>query len=139
MAASRLTTFGPNAIAAEKPPSAWVVAASQLRDPMNIMLVAVVVVSLVIGRGVDRRHRRVCSSLLNLGLGTRQELTARASVDALAKMQTPQARVVRDGAVSLVPATEIVPGTSCTSRQATSSRRTDASSGPPPSRPRRLR
>jgi len=109
LAASRLTTFGPNAIAAEKPPSAWVVAASQLRDPMNIMLVAVVVVSLVIGQ-VSTGVIVGLLIVLNLALGTRQELTARASVDALAKMQTPQARVVRDGAVSLVPATEIVPG-----------------------------
>ena len=43
-------------------------------------------------------------------LGTRQELKARASVDALAKLQVPQARVVRDGAVELRPATDIVPG-----------------------------
>ena len=48
--------------------------------------------------------------MLNVALGTRQELTARASVDALAKMQVPQARVVRDGAVALSPATEVVPG-----------------------------
>src|SRR4029078_7603208 len=48
--------------------------------------------------------------VLNVALGTRQELAARASVDALAKMQVPQARVVRDGAVSLVEATEVVPG-----------------------------
>jgi len=48
--------------------------------------------------------------LLNVVLGTRQELTARASVDALAKMQIPQARVVRDGALALVAATDVVPG-----------------------------
>jgi Ca2+-transporting ATPase len=48
--------------------------------------------------------------VLNIGLGTRQELTARASVDALATMQVPQARVVRDSAVMLIPATGIVPG-----------------------------
>ena len=48
--------------------------------------------------------------MLNVALGTRQELAARASVDALAKMQVPRARVVRDGAVLLVAATEVVPG-----------------------------
>src|SRR6478735_8060317 len=107
--ASRRAAFGPNAIAAERPPSVWAVAASQLRDPMNIMLVAVVVVSLAIGQ-VSTGVIVGLLIVLNLALGTRQELTARASVDALAKMQTPQARVVRDGALSLVPATEIVPG-----------------------------
>ena len=49
-------------------------------------------------------------SSVDPGLGTRQELTARASVDALAKMQVPQARVVRDGEVKLIAATEVVPG-----------------------------
>src|SRR6476620_1037240 len=108
-AASRLTAYGPNEIAAEKPPSVWVIAASQLRDPMNIMLVAVVVVSLLIGE-LSTGIIVALLILLNLALGTRQELTARASVYALAKMQVPQARVVRDGDVSLVAATQIVPG-----------------------------
>ncbi len=108
-AASRLTAYGPNEIAAEKPPSVWAIAASQLRDPMNIMLVAVVVVSLLIGE-LSTGVIVALLILLNLALGTRQELTARASVDALAKMQVPQARVVRDGDVSLVAATQIVPG-----------------------------
>ena len=108
-AASRLSAHGPNEIAAERPPSGWAVAASQLRDPMNIMLVAVVVVSLAIGQ-VSTGVLVGLLIVLNVVLGTRQELTARASVDALAKMQVPQARVVRDGSVALIPATEIVPG-----------------------------
>ena len=50
-------------------------------------------------RGLDRRSSSACSSLLNVVLGARQELKARASVDALSKMQVPQAKVVRDGAL----------------------------------------
>jgi Ca2+-transporting ATPase len=48
--------------------------------------------------------------LLNVALGTRQELKARASVDALAKLQVPQSRVLRGGNVTLVAAVEVVPG-----------------------------
>jgi P-type Ca2+ transporter type 2C len=107
--ADRLSTFGANEISAEKPPSAWRIALLQLRDPMNIMLVAVVVVSLLIGE-VSTGIVVALLILLNLTLGTRQELTARASVDALAKLQVPQARVRRDRSVTLVPATEVVPG-----------------------------
>ena len=44
-AAARLSRYGPNQIAREKPPSVLRVALAQLRDPMNVMLVAVVVVS----------------------------------------------------------------------------------------------
>jgi Ca2+-transporting ATPase len=49
-AAARLARIGPNQIARDKPPSAWAIALGQLRDPMNIMLVAVTVVSLVISQ-----------------------------------------------------------------------------------------
>ena len=108
-AASRLESHGPNEITAEKPPSPWAVAAQQLRDPMNLMLVAVVVVSLLIGE-VSTAVIVGLLIALNIVLGTRQELTARASVDALARMQVPQARVIRDGTLVMVPATEVVPG-----------------------------
>jgi P-type Ca2+ transporter type 2C len=108
-AAARLATHGPNQITAEKPPSAVAIALAQLRDPMNIMLVAVTVVSLIIGQ-VSTALLVAVLVLLNVALGTRQELKARASVDALAKLQVPQSRVLRDGAVTLVPAVDVVPG-----------------------------
>ena len=108
-AASRLSRYGPNQIAAEKPPSLWAIALQQLRDPMNIMLVAVVVVSLLIGQ-VSTAVIVGLLVLLNVVLGARQELTARASVDALSKMQVPQAKVLRDGELALVAASELVPG-----------------------------
>jgi len=108
-AAARLSTFGKNEILGEKPPSVVAVALAQLRDPMNLMLVAVTVVSLLIGE-IPTGVIVGLLILLNIVLGTRQELKARASVDALAKLQVPQARVIRDGAVELRPATEIVPG-----------------------------
>ena len=108
-AGARLSRYGPNQIASEKPPSLWAVALQQLRDPMNIMLVAVVAVSLVIGQ-VSTAVIVGLLVVLNVVLGARQELTARASVDALSKMQVPQAKVLRDGEVALVAASELVPG-----------------------------
>ena len=108
-AAARLASHGPNQITAEKPPSAVAVALTQLRDPMNIMLVAVTVVSLLIGQ-VSTALLVAVLVLLNVALGTRQELKARASVDALAKLQVPQSRVLRGGNVTLVAAVDVVPG-----------------------------
>jgi Ca2+-transporting ATPase len=108
-AATRLTQHGPNQITSEKPPSMWAVALQQLRDPMNIMLVAVAVISLVIGE-VPTALLVAALVVLNVVLGARQELKARASVDALSKMQVPQTRVLRGGEVLLVPAIDVVPG-----------------------------
>ncbi len=105
----RQARYGPNVIASAPGPSAWAIALRQLRDPMNLMLVAVVVVSLVISE-IPTAIVVAVLVVLNVVLGTRQELKARASVDALAKMQTPQARVLRDGAVVALDATDLVPG-----------------------------
>src|SRR4051794_22187713 len=108
-ATARLSQHGPNQIRGETPPSVWSVALAQLREPMNLMLVAVTAVSFVIGE-VSTAIFVALLVILNLVLGSRQELKARASVDALSKMQVPQTRVRRDGAVALAPAADIVPG-----------------------------
>jgi P-type Ca2+ transporter type 2C len=108
-AARRLSTYGPNQITSEKPPSLWEVALQQLRDPMNIMLLAVAVVSLLIDQ-VSTAILVGALVVLNVVLGARQELTARASVDALSKMQVPHTRVVRGGELLQVPASDVVPG-----------------------------
>ena len=108
-AAVRLERYGPNELHSEPPPSVWVVGRGQLTNPMNIMLLIVAVASLAIGQiatGI------VVAALVtfNVVMGTNQEMKAQASVDALAKMQIPQARVRRDGQVAEVAARELVPG-----------------------------
>jgi Ca2+-transporting ATPase len=108
-AAERRSRYGPNEIKGEQPPSIVQVAMLQLREPMTIMLVAVAIVSFVIGE-ISTGVLVALLITLNVVLGTMQELKARASISALAEMQVPQARVVRDGHVTLVPAVEVVPG-----------------------------
>jgi Ca2+-transporting ATPase len=106
---ARRATHGPNVIASEPPPSIWSVALIQLKDPMNLMLIAVSIVSMVIGQFSTGILVGLLVAL-NVVMGTQQEMKARASVDALAKMTTPQAKVVRDDTLALVDATELVPG-----------------------------
>ena len=108
-AKARLATYGPNMLQKEAKVSAWGIALQQMRDPMNIMLLIVVVVSIAIAE-VSTAVLVALLVALNVVLGTRQELKARASVDALAEMQIPQAKVVRDGALASIAATDVVPG-----------------------------
>ena len=108
-AADRLSRYGRNQVTSEKPPSVWSIALGQLRDPMNIMLIFVTAAGLVIGE-VSTALVIALLVALNVVLGSRQELKARASVDALSNMQVPQAKVWRDGSVTLVPAIDVVPG-----------------------------
>ncbi|MGI9642026.1 MAG: cation-translocating P-type ATPase [Acidimicrobiia bacterium] len=107
--AERLGTYGPNELESEPPPSIWQIAFKQVIDPMNIMLIAVAVVSLLLGE-ISTGVLVALLVLLNVVLGARQEMKAKAAVDALAKLQVPMTRVRRDGGVQEVAATGLVPG-----------------------------
>src|SRR5215475_15145255 len=105
----RQSEYGPNELPTEPPPSVWAVAREQLANPMNIMLLIVVAASFAIVQ--------IATALVVLGLvlfnvimGTNQELKARASVEALAKLQVPHARVRRSGQVEEIDSTQLVPG-----------------------------
>ena len=105
----RIAQYGLNEIPQEPPPSTWSIALEQLSNPMNIMLIIVAVASVLIGQvptGV------IVGALVtfNVVMGTNQELKARASVEALAELQVPHARVIRSGEVIQIESTQVVPG-----------------------------
>src|SRR6516165_3503014 len=108
-AAQLLAQYGPNELPTEPPPSVWVVARGQLSNPMNIMLLIVAVASFAIGQIATAL---VVTGLVtfNVVMGSQQELKARASVEALAQLQVPHARVRRSGRVEEVESTNLVPG-----------------------------
>ena len=105
----RLNEYGPNQLPTEPPPSRWEVAKGQLTNPMNIMLLIVGVASLVIGQ-VATAVVVLALVAFNVIMGSSQELKARASVEALADLQVPQARARRSGRVEQIESTGLVPG-----------------------------
>ncbi|HTR70141.1 MAG TPA: cation-translocating P-type ATPase [Mycobacteriales bacterium] len=105
----RLEEYGPNELTTEPPPSVWTVALAQLSNPMNIMLVIVAVASIAIGQFATGIFVALLVTF-NVVMGSRQELTARASVEALAQLQVPHARVRREGRIEVVEAVGLVPG-----------------------------
>src|SRR5499433_3601379 len=100
-AARRLAEHGPNELPSEPPPSRWAVARGQLANPMNVMLLIVFVASLAIGQ-VPTGIVVFALVTFNVVMGSNQELKARASAEALAQLQVPQARVRRRGEVKLI-------------------------------------
>jgi Ca2+-transporting ATPase len=76
---------------------------------MNIMLLIVGVASFAIGQ-VATGFVVTALVTFNVLMGSNQELKARASVEALAQLQVPQARVRRSGRVEALDSTGLVPG-----------------------------
>ena len=108
-AARRLQQYGPNSISAEPSPSLFAVMRVQVANPMNIMLLIVAAASFAIGQ-IGTGILIGLLALLNVTTGANQELKAQASVDALADLQVPNARVRRGGSLMEIEATEVVPG-----------------------------
>ncbi len=108
-ATRRLAEHGLNELPKEPPPSRWTIAKGQLLNPMNIMLMIVGAASIAIGQ-VPTAIVVLALVTFNIVMGTNQEMKARASVEALAKLQVPRARVRRSGEVAEVDSTSLVPG-----------------------------
>jgi P-type Ca2+ transporter type 2C len=105
----RLSQYGPNELPKEPPPSVWVVAKGQLSNPMNIMLLIVAVLSFTVGQ-IPTGIFVLALVTFNVVMASAQELKAQASVQALAQLQVPHARVRRGSAVEEVESTKLVPG-----------------------------
>jgi len=106
---ARIARYGANVITTEPPPTLWDMAKGQLANPMNIMLLIVSIASFVIGQFATGAVI-MALVLLNVIMGTNQERKAMASVEALAELQVPTARVRRSDRVEEVDASGLVPG-----------------------------
>jgi P-type Ca2+ transporter type 2C len=107
--AARLASDGPNLLPRAPRPSRLAIVGRTFASPMTLMLTVVAVLSFVIGQ-VETGILIAVLVLLNVAMGTQQELKARASVDALQSMHVPTARVLRGGALVELPATDLVVG-----------------------------
>jgi Ca2+-transporting ATPase len=109
-AASRLASYGPNRFAEAKTESRWHAFLRQYRDPMQIVLLVAGVISIYPVKQAGTGIVILLLTLFNAALGLQQEGKAAAAVAALAKMMIVKARVRRDGALTQLPAEELVPG-----------------------------
>mgnify|MGYP000193043350 CR=1 FL=1 len=105
----RLAEHGPNEIKREKGTSPWSILAAQFKGAMIWLLLGACVVSAVLGEVADAVAIGGIV-VLNALVGFFQEYRAEKAVQALRSMTAPKARVMRDGASIMVPATEVVEG-----------------------------
>src|SRR4051812_23740767 len=109
-AAERLARYGPNKFTEAKAESRWHAFLRQYQDPMQIVLLAAGLISIYPVKQAGTGIVILLLTLLNAVLGLSQEGKAAAAVAALQKMMIVKARVRRDGALTQLPAEQLVPG-----------------------------
>jgi len=108
-AKSRLATYGPNELVAEKKTSALQIFVKQFKNLLLAILLAATAVSAALGETVDAIVIGVIVLFVVI-LGFVQEYRAETTLDALKRMLSPTCTVIRDGRQKEVAVKEIVPG-----------------------------
>ena len=108
-AASRLTQYGPNALAEAGRSGLAALLLAQFRDLMIQILLAAALIATLIGEPADAITILVIVGL-NAIIGVVQQYRAETAIAALRQLAAPSARVLRDGRYLTVPASELVPG-----------------------------
>ena len=108
-AEKRLGTYGENVLQENGKLQWWQVFLSQFKDLLVIILIAAVAVSMLTG---DPESAMVIFAvlLLNAVLGTVQHQKAEKSLDSLKQLSSPEARVIREGLLCIIPSSMVVPG-----------------------------
>lgn len=109
-AARRLAEVGPNELAAVARVPAWRRFAAQFADRLIIILLVAAAVALVVSREVKTPAVVLVVVIINATVGFVQERKAEAALDALRNLMVPTARVRRNGAVTELASTGVVPG-----------------------------
>jgi Ca2+-transporting ATPase len=109
-AGNRRARYGPNKFAEGKKEPWWRTFVRQYADPMQIVLLAAGIGSMVPLKQWGTGLLLILLTLLNAVLGLHQEGKAAAAISALQKMMIIKAKVRRDGRLAELPAEELVPG-----------------------------
>jgi P-type Ca2+ transporter type 2C len=108
-AEKRLEKYGPNQLAEGKKTTFWEMIYEQLNNFVIIMLIVAAAISALLGEVVDA-SAIVAIVVLNTVMGVVQDNRAQQELEALKKMASPEAQILRDGHRISVPARELVPG-----------------------------
>lgn len=108
-AAKRLEQYGKNELAAEEKSSLFSIFLSQFANVLIAVLLVSATISLILGKQVESISIFVIVALAAI-LGTLQEFQAGKALEALRKMASPSATVLRDGEATEIPSSDLVPG-----------------------------
>jgi len=101
--------YGENALAEEKPKSIFRVFLEQFADLLVVILIIASIVSMISGE-IGSTIVILVVLVMNAILGTLQHVKAQKSLSSLKAMSAPNARVLRNGTQTEIPASEVVVG-----------------------------
>ncbi|MBR6623440.1 MAG: cation-translocating P-type ATPase [Ruminococcus sp.] len=101
--------YGENAITEEKQKSIFMVFLEQFADLLVAILIIASIVSMISGE-IGSTIVILVVLIMNAILGTAQHVKAQKSLNSLKAMSSPNARVIRNGAQTEIPASEVVVG-----------------------------
>ncbi|MGX8904184.1 cation-translocating P-type ATPase [Streptomyces netropsis] len=104
-----LARHGPNIVSSGHPTPVWRRVLAQLRDPLILVLLGAMALTVATGDLVDTSIIAIVI-VANSTVGVAQEVRAERAVAALRALSAPVVRVVRDGAEREVNAADVVPG-----------------------------
>lgn len=114
--ASRQKEYGPNELEQSKKKSPFVIFLLQFTDFLVIILIIAAIVSIAVAV-IEQSMQEVYSAIvifvvitMNAILGTIQEIKAEKSIDALKKLSSPSAKVLRNGQIIQVDSKEVTLG-----------------------------
>jgi len=111
---SRQEKYGLNELQAKKKKSIFVKFLEQFKDFMIIILIISAIISGVVGvmegEGITDTIIILVVVVVNAIIGVAQENKAEKSLEALQKLSSHVAKVMRDGKLIVVPSKELVPG-----------------------------
>lgn len=105
----RLSKYGKNELTEKKKKPVWILFLEQFKDFMILVLIAAAVISGIIGDLTDTIIILIIV-ILNALIGFIQEYRAEKAMEALKKLATLKAEVLRDGNPLKLSSSEIVPG-----------------------------
>jgi len=108
-ASQRLVEYGKNQIIDKKKKTIFQMLLNQLKDFMIIILISAAVISGILGDITDTIII-FAIIILNAVLGTTQNYRAEKAIDSLKQMAAINARILREGKTSDIPASDLVPG-----------------------------
>ncbi|MFO7295288.1 MAG: calcium-transporting P-type ATPase, PMR1-type [Clostridia bacterium] len=105
----RLEQYGPNELEEKGRKTIFHMFIDQFKDFMIAVLIVAAIISGMLGEWTDALIILLIV-VLNAVLGVIQENKAEQSLEALKKMASPTAKVIRDGMPDVIPASQLVPG-----------------------------